>query len=156
MKVATTSPTAGRLRRMLPVALLAGGLMLGPGAADAGVAHKNGAYNGKTQQSTVNSPFNKIQFKVKKNKVTLTTEPTVSRGLCTSFPVFTLDGTPSKKISGRGKFTFTHTYMGNKFDKISGQFVSSKEIEGFAIYHFPAQDLCSEGKVKVKFSAKHK
>jgi hypothetical protein len=133
-----------------------GAAMLGPGAAQAGVSHKDGQYNGATKQSSVNSPFNQIRFKVKKGKVTLTTEPTVARGLCLSFPVFTLDGNPTKKISKRGAFTFTHTYMGNKFDKISGRFVSSTEVEGFAIYHFPSQDLCSEGKVKVNFSAKHK
>ena len=28
-------------------------------------------------------------------------------------------------------------------------------VEGYAIYHFSAQDLCSEGKSKVNFSAKH-
>ena len=34
--------------------------------------------------------------------------------------------------------------------------MSSNEIEGYAIYHFFAQDLCSEGKTKVNFTAKHK
>jgi hypothetical protein len=69
--------------------------------------------------------------------------------------VFTLDGSPTKKLSKRGAFTFSHTYMGNKFDKISGRFTSPTDVEGTAIYHFPAQDLCSEGKVKVNFTAKH-
>jgi hypothetical protein len=131
-------------------------LLLGPVAADAGVAHKNGRYSGKTAQTAVNAPFNQIQFTVKKRRITLTTEPTVARQLCTSGPVFTLDGTPSKKISKRGTFTFSKTFMGNKFDKISGRFVSSKEIQGFAIYHFPQADLCSAGKAKVAFTASHK
>ena len=30
------------------------------------------------------------------------------------------------------------------------------EVEGFAIYHFSGQDLCSAGRSKVNFSAKHK
>ncbi len=91
---------------------------------------------------------------MKKGKVTLTTEPTVARGVCVSTPVFTLGGTTaSKKLGGNGTFTFTHTFLGNKFDKIHGRFVSTNEVEGFAIYHFPAQDLCSAGKAQVNFTA---
>ena len=131
-------------------------LSLGPAAADAGVSYKKGQYNGKTTQTTVNSPFNQIQFAVKKGRITLTAEPTVARGLCVSGPVFTLDGTPTHRISGRGTFNFTKTYMGNKFDKITGRFTSTTEIEGFAIYHFPQQDLCSEGKTKVRYTATRK
>jgi hypothetical protein len=138
------------------VLVLAAMLSLGPAAAEAGVSYKTGQYNGKTTQSTVNSPFNQIRFAVKKGRITLTTEPTVARGLCVSFPVFTIDGNPSHKISGRGTFNFTKTYMGNKFDKITGRFVSTTEIEGFAIYHFPQQDLCSEGKTKVRYTATRK
>jgi len=131
-------------------------LSLGPAAANAGVSYKGGRYNGKTTQSTVNSPFNQIQFSVKKGRITLITEPTVARGLCVSTPVFTIDGNPSHKISGRGTFNFTKTYMGNKFDKITGLFISTTEIEGFAVYHFPQQDLCSEGKTKVRYTASRK
>jgi hypothetical protein len=131
-------------------------LAAGPASAGAGTSVKSGAYKGKTTQESVTSGFRQVQFTVKKRKVTLTAEPVVAKGLCLSTPVFTLDGTPTKKLSGRGTFTFTHTYMGNKFDKISGRFTSPTEVEGFAIYHFPSQDLCSEGKVKVSFTATHK
>jgi hypothetical protein len=147
---------ASRRRRTLAALVLVAMLSLGPAAADAGVSYKNGQYNGKTTQSTVNSPFNQIQFSVKKRKITLITEPTVAMGLCVSFPVFTIDGNPTHKINGQGKFQFTKTYMGNKFDKITGHFTSTTEIEGFATYHFPQQDLCSEGKTKVRYTASRK
>ncbi len=77
--------------------------------------------------------------------MTLTTEPTVAFGYCLSTPVFTLEGTASKKLSRNRSFTFTHTFLGNKFDKIHGRFTSSNEVEGYAIYHFSAQDLCRPG-----------
>ncbi|HEY3192336.1 MAG TPA: hypothetical protein VGJ61_06090 [Solirubrobacterales bacterium] len=128
----------------------------GPGFAGAGVSLKSGKYSGKTAQDAVSPSFRKIEFVLKKGKVTLTTEPTVARGPCLSTPVFTLDGTVTKKLGRDRSFTFTHTFLGNKFDKISGHFVSSTEVEGFAIYHFAAQDLCSAGKTKVSFTAKHK
>jgi hypothetical protein len=148
----------GRIRAIVPaVALLATLLLLGPGAADAGVAVKSGKYKGSTTQQAVSSSFRTIEFKVKKGKVILTTEPSVARQSCVSAPVFTLGGTTaSKKLGGNGTFTFTHTFVGNKMDKIHGRFVSSNEVEGFAIYHFSAQDLCSAGKARVNFTAKHK
>jgi hypothetical protein len=118
-----------------------------------GSRFKSGKYSGKTDQESVNTSFRKLEFKLKKGKVTLTTEPVVSRSLCVSTPVFTLDGSPTKPLSKRGQFTFTKTFMGNKIDKISGHFVSSNEIEGFAIYHFLGSDLCTEGKTKVTFKA---
>ncbi len=127
-----------------------------PGVAGAGTPIKTGTYRGKTMQASVSSGYRTLQFTVKKGRVTLTTEPTVARGLCLSTPVFTLDGPVSKKLSGSRTFTFTHTFIGNKFDRIHGTFVSSDEIDGYAIYHFPQQDLCSAGKVKVDFTAKHK
>jgi hypothetical protein len=141
--------------------LLAGGLaglvVLGPGVADAGVPVKTGLYKGKTTQQTVTDSFRKVQFKVKKGKVILTTEPSVARGDCVSTPVFTLGGTTASKKLGRGRsFTFTHTFFGNKFDKIHGRFVSSDEVQGYAIYHFFDQDLCSGGKARVNFTARHK
>jgi len=126
---------------------------LGPAAADAGVPHKKGAYTGSTAQTAVNAPFRQIKFTVKKGKITLNTEPTVARGLCFSTPVFTLDGSVSKKVGKKGTFTFSKTFLGNKFDRITGQFVSPTEIDGFAIYHFQSQDLCSEGKTKVRYTA---
>jgi hypothetical protein len=124
--------------------------------AGAGTPIKTGKYSGKTTQEAVSTSFRKIEFTVKKGKVTITTEPSVARESCISNPVFTLDGTSSKKLGRDRTFTLTHTFLGNKIDKIHGKFVSSNEIEGYAIYHFSAQDLCSGGKSKVNFSAKHK
>jgi len=124
--------------------------------AGAGTPIKTGKYKGKTTQEAITSGFRKIQFTVKKGKVTITTEPSVANGECISSPVFTLDGTSSKKLGRDRTFTLTHTFFGNKIDKIHGKFVSSNEIEGYALYHFDAQDLCSGGKSKVNFTAKHK
>ena len=124
--------------------------------AGAGTPVKTGKYSGKTTQEAISPAFRKIQFTVKKGKVTITTEPSVAFGECISTPVFTLDGTSSKKLGRDRTFTLTHTFFGNKIDQIHGKFVSSNEIEGYAIYHFDAQDLCSGGKSKVNFTAKHK
>jgi hypothetical protein len=144
------------VRTLLIATASAGLLLLGPGAADAGPAVKAGKYKGSTAQQAVSSAFRKIQFTVKKGKVTLTTEPTVARDLCVSTSVFTIDGNPTHKLGRNGTFTFTHTFLGTKIDKIHGRFVSPDEVEGYAIYHFPAQDLCSAGRAKVNFTAKHK
>ena len=125
--------------------------------AGAGTPIKTGKYSGKTTQEAIGSSFRKIQCTVKKGKVTITTEPSVAFQSCISAPVFTLDGTTSsKKLARNRTFTLTHTFFGNKIDKIHGKFVSSDEIQGYAIYHFSSQDLCSGGKSKVNFSAKHK
>jgi hypothetical protein len=124
--------------------------------ADAGTPIKTGSYSGKTTQTEVGASFRKIEFTVSKGKVTITTEPSVAREACTSAPVFTLDGTSSKKLGRDRAFTLTHTFLGNKIDKIHGKFVSSNEIDGYAIYHFNGQDLCSAGKTKFSFTAKHK
>jgi hypothetical protein len=126
-------------------------------SAGAGTPIKRGKYSGKTDQDAVAPGFRQVQFTVSKGKVTLTTEPTVARGYCVSAPVFTLGGTTASKKLGRSRsFSFTHTFLGNKIDKIHGKFVSSNEVEGYAIYHFNQQDLCSAGKIKVGFSATHK
>jgi hypothetical protein len=145
-------------RRAVPLVTLALLLLLTQWvvAAGAGTAIKSGSYSGKTTQEAITTAFRKIEFTVKKGKVTITTEPSVAHGDCISTPVFTLDGTSSKKLSKDGSFTLTHTFLGNKIDKIHGKFVSSKEIDGYAIYHYSAQDLCSAGKTKVNFTAKHK
>jgi hypothetical protein len=125
--------------------------------AGAGTPLKTGKYSGKTTQGAITPAFRTIQFTVKKGKVTITTEPSVAFQSCISAPVFTLDGTTSSKKLGRNRsFTLTHTFFGNKIDKIHGKFVSSNEIEGYALYHFDSQDQCSSGKSKVNFSAKHK
>jgi len=124
--------------------------------AQAGTPIKTGKYKGKTTQAAVADPFKNIQFTVKKGRVTITLEPSVAREDCVSTPVFTLDGPSSTKL-GRGRsFTLTKTFFGNKIDKIHGTFVESNEIQGYAIYHFSQQDLCSAGKSKVNFTAKHK
>ena len=124
--------------------------------AGAGTPIKTGKYKGKTTQAAVTDSFKKIQFTVKKGKVTITVEPSVARQDCVSTPVFTLDGTSSKKLGRNRSFTLTHTFLGNKIDKIHGKFVSSNEVDGYAIYHFNAQDLCPAGKMKVSFTASHK
>ncbi len=125
--------------------------------AGAGTPIKTGKYTGATTQAAIVAPYNSIEFTVKKGKVKLTTEPSVAFGDCISTPVFTLGGTTSSKKLGKDRaFTLTHTFIGNKIDKIHGKFVSSNEVEGYAIYHFQSQDLCSGGKSKVNFSAKHK
>jgi hypothetical protein len=143
--------------KLLIAAVLAGLVVLGPGVADAGVPIKTGKYKGKTTQEAVNSSFRAIHFTVKKGKVTLTTEPSVGFQSCVSTPVFTLGGTTVSKKLGRNRaFTFAQTFFGNKIDKIHGRFTSSNEVQGFAIYHFSAQDLCGTGKSRVNFTAKHK
>lgn len=116
---------------------------------------RDGNYAGSTTQQAVTPSFRKIRFTVKKGRVTLTTEPSVARGNCVSTPVFTLGGTTvSKNLSRNGSFTFTHTFLGTKIDRIHGKFVSTDEVEGFAVYNFSAQDLCSAGKARVNFTAK--
>jgi hypothetical protein len=145
------------VRILLPAAALAAIFVLGPGPADAGIAVKTGMYRGSTTQQAVSSTFRKIQFTVKNGKVILTTEPSVARESCVSTPVFTLGGaTATKKLGKDRAFTFTHTFLGAKMDEIQGRFVSPDEVEGFAIYHFSGQDLCSAGRSKVNFSAKHR
>ena len=57
-----------------------------------------------------------------------------------------------KKLGRNRAFTFAQTFFGNKIDKIHGRFTSSNEVEGFAIYHFSAQDLCGTGKSRVNFT----
>ena len=142
---------------LLMLGLMSTLLMLGPGSAGAGSAIRTGKYNGSTNQNAVASNFRTLQFRVTRSRVTLLTEPTVARQYCTSAPTFTIDGnTPSKRLSRNRTFTLTRTFIGNKFDKIHGRFVRSNRINGWAIYHFNQQALCSGGKVKVNFSATRK
>jgi hypothetical protein len=145
-------------RLALTVSALVALVLLAPGAgsAGAGTPLKTGKYSGATTQQAVAESFRKVEFTLKKGRVTLTTEPTVAFGSCLSTPVFTLEGTASKKLGRNRTFTFTHTFLGNKIDKIHGRFTSSNKVEGYAIYHFSAQDLCGEGKAKVNFTAQHK
>ena len=135
-----------------------GGKKKGGGKKRKKPRQRSGTYTGSTTQQAVTPPFRKIRFTVsKKGKVTLTTEPSVAREDCVSTPVFTLGGTTvSKRLSKKGAFTFTHTFFGTKIDTIHAKFVSTDEVEGYAIYNFPAQDLCSAGRANVNFSAKRK
>ena len=143
--------------KLLIAAVLAGLVLLGPGVADAGIAVKTGRYKGKTTQLAIAQSFRSITFTVKKGKVRLITEPTVAREACVSTPVFTQDGnTPTHKLGRNRTFTFTRTFLGTKIDRIHGRFIAPDEVEGFAVYNFSAQDLCSAGKSKVNFTAKHK
>jgi hypothetical protein len=142
--------------KLLIAAVLAGLVLLGPGVADAGITVKTGLYKGKTTQQAVTDSFRKIQFKVKKGKVTLIQEPSVAREDCVSTSVFTQEGKPKVKLGRNGSFSFTRTFLGTKIDKIHGRFVAPNEIQGYALYNFSAQDLCSAGKSKVNFTAKHK
>jgi hypothetical protein len=146
---------AARRRVVVSSVLIAAAVALAAGPrADAKLAVKGGKYKGKTTQEAVAPAYRKIEFRVKKGKVTLLTEPVVARGLCLSTPVFTLGGeTPKAKLNGKGAFSFTSTFIGSKFDRIKGKFVSEKDVEGFAIYNFQAQDLCSAGQTRVKFTA---
>jgi hypothetical protein len=147
--------TFRRTAVVVPLALIIVGIQWTV-TAGAGTPIKTGKYSGKTTQAAVADPFRSLSFTVKKGRVTLMTEPSVAREDCISSPVFTLDGTPSKKLGKNRAFTITHTFLGNKIDKIHGRFVAPDEIDGYALYHFAAQDLCSEGKSKVNFTAKHK
>jgi hypothetical protein len=142
--------------KLLAAPALAAVLSLGAGPAVAGTPIKTGAYNGKTTQAAVADAFRNISFTVKKGRVTITKEPSVAREDCISTDVFTQDGTSSKKLGRNRTFTLTHTFLGNKIDKIHGRFVAPNEIQGYALYHFAAQDLCSGGRSKVNFTAKHK
>jgi hypothetical protein len=143
--------------KLLIAAVLASLALLGPGVADAGIAVKTGRYKASTTQQAVTETHRKFQFKVKKGKVKLISEPSVARESCVSTPVFTLGGTTAtKKLTRSRTFTFTHTFLGSKMDKIHGRFVAPDEVEGFAIYHFSAQDLCSGGRARVNFTAKHR
>jgi hypothetical protein len=142
--------------KLLMAGVLAGLVLLGPSVADAGPAVKTGLYKGKTTQQAVTDSFRSIKFKVKKGRVTLTAEPSVAREDCVSTSVFTQDGKPSQRLGRNRTFTFTRTFFGKKVDKIHGRFVAPDEVEGYAIYHFFAQDLCSGGRARVNFTAKHK
>lgn len=151
--------TTRRASRRLPFAAAALVLLLAssPALAASGKkdsGFKGGAYTGKTEQETVAAEARKLEFTIKKGKVKLITEPVVRRDFCLSPPVFTLEGaTPKKPLSSRGAFSFTHTFLGTKIDKISGRFVSPNQIEGFAVYNFQGSDLCSPGSAKVAFKA---
>jgi len=148
------SPRGG-LGAALAVAVVSVAMVV-PATAAASPRFKDGTYKAKTDQTAVGDSFRTFKFQVKKGKVTLLTEPVVARQFCLSTDVFTVDGQPKKPLSKRGAFTFTHTFFGTKIDKISGRFTESDTVEGKAVYNFFGQDLCSEGPMKVAFTAHRK
>jgi hypothetical protein len=117
---------------------------------------KDGKYKGATQQETVVKSERNIQFKVKGRRIILTKEPAVALGSCVTPPTFLPEpgDTVRSKISGRGTFSFTHTFLGSRFDKIEGRFVSDSRIEGEVLYHFHPSATCGGGKTKTTFRAK--
>jgi hypothetical protein len=117
---------------------------------------KDGKYKGATQQETVVKSERSIEFKVKGRRITLTKEPAVALGSCVTPPTFLPEpgDTVHSKISGRGTFSFTHTFLGSRIDKIEGRFVSDSRIEGEALYYFHSSATCDGGKTTTTFKAK--
>jgi hypothetical protein len=117
---------------------------------------KSGKYKGVTQQEAVVKTERKLEFKVKGRRITLTKEPVVALGSCVSPPTFLPEpgDTVHSKISGRGTFSFSHTFLGSRIDRIKGRFVSDSRIEGEVLYHFHASATCGGGKTKTTFKAK--
>jgi hypothetical protein len=124
-------------------------------AVGAAVQPKNGTYKGSTQQPTVVKAQRGIEFKVKGRRIILTKEPLVALGACVTPPTFIEEPgqTVKSRISGGGTFSFTRTFLGSKFDKISGRFDSETRIEGEATYHFPSSATCEGGKTTTTFKA---
>lgn len=116
-------------------------------------APRKGTFAGGTRQTTVSKMARQIEFKVKGRRITLTKEPVLRRSLCLSPPVFTIDGIPQARVRGGGAFKYVRTFVGSRFHRITGRFLDSKTIEGTAVYFFQGTDLCTEGKVQVKFRA---
>jgi hypothetical protein len=141
------------------VAAAAVGLALAapdPGSA-AAVQPQKGTYGGKTSQRSVDTSFRRIEFKVngKRTRITLTVEPVVARNFCVSSPVFLAEAATVRTKLRRGRFAFTETFVGSKFNRIAGRFVSPTEIEGEATYWFAESDagLCGAGSTTTRFSA---
>jgi hypothetical protein len=121
---------------------------------------RKGTYRGRTEQRAVASSARAIELDVnrKRTRIELIVEPTVARDFCIASPVFVLDGVPVSARLKRGRFGFSRTFVGSRFDRITGRFVSPEEIEGEAVYNFAGSDagLCSPGATKVRFSAKRR
>jgi hypothetical protein len=160
--------TSSRIGAALTASALASSVALAlvlPGAAAAPVDQppakiepRKGTYGGKTKQRSVEGSARRIELRVnaKGTRIELTVEPTVARDFCIAPPTFVVDGvTPTTRVK-RGRFGFSHTFVGSRIDRITGTFVAPDEIEGEALYHFAASDagLCSAGTTKVRFSAK--
>jgi hypothetical protein len=132
-------------------------LLLPPPAPAAPVQLEKGTYKGKTSQRSVETSFRGIEFKVngKHTRITLTVEPVVARNFCVSSPVFLAEAATTSTKLRRGRFAFTETFVGSKFNRIAGRFVSPTEIEGEATYWFAESDagLCGAGSTTTRFSA---
>ncbi|MGH2956198.1 MAG: hypothetical protein ACRDL6_04300 [Solirubrobacterales bacterium] len=160
MDEAGTKQRRARARWALPLAAAGLALLLawGPALAAAQkkgskLEFKSGTFRGKTVQESVNVDHRRLEFRIKKGKVTLLTEPVIRRGFCLSPPVFTLeDEEPVKPLSKGGAFSFTRTFLGTKIDKITGRYVGARKIRGLAVYNFAAAEECAAGVAKVKFT----
>jgi hypothetical protein len=141
------------LRVALGLALAASIVLLTGAPRAEAQAPKKGTFSGGTRQTTVSKMARQIQFKVKGRRITLTKEPVLRRSLCLSPPVFTIDGIPQARVRGSGAFKYVRTFVGSRFHRITGRFLDSKTIEGTAVYFFQGTDLCTEGKVQVRFRA---
>jgi hypothetical protein len=117
---------------------------------------KDGKYTGFTQQQAVVKSERKLEFKVKGRRITLTKEPLVAFGSCVTPPTFLPEPGDRirTKISGSGAFSFTHTFLGSRIDRIRGRFVGDSRIEGEVLYYFHASATCGGGKTKTTFRAK--
>jgi len=142
-----------RVIPLLLVPLTAGGAAAAIGAP--AVDPTDGRYTGFTQQQAVVKSERKLEFKVKGRRIILTKEPLVAFGACVTPPTFLPEPGDRRrtKISGRGTFSFTHTFLGSRIDRISGRFVSDSVIEGEVLYHFHPSATCGGGKTKTTFKA---
>jgi len=134
------------------------GIAQGSAGGAASVTPTKGTYSGHTKQDNVLKSARAIGFKVngKRTRISLTTEPVIARQFCASPPVFLLDVNSVSTKLKRGKFSFSATFSGSKINKIKGQFVTNKSIEGEITYFFATSDagLCSAGKTTTTFTAK--
>ena len=138
-------------------ALIAAGSLAG--VATGASPFKKGRYTGTTNQERVEKEARTVEFRLKGRKISLTGEPAVAKGFCIAAPVFLLDEDRiTTRLNSRGAFSFSRTFIGSKVDRIKGRFNDKGEIEGTAVYHFRDSDsgLCSAGKSKVKFTARHR
>jgi hypothetical protein len=145
-----------RLAQLIAVAALVAAIAP-QGALAQTAAPKKGRYAGNTKQADVLKSARQIEFQVKGRKISLTKEPVVARGFCTSSPVFLLDVEKvTTRLSRKGSFSFESTFIGTKIDRISGSFDATGNIEGTIVYHFPTSDtgVCTGGKTTTTFTAK--
>jgi len=143
---------------MVPRLLVAAMVVWGAAAAVGAPAvdPRDGRYSGATQQEAVAKAERRLEFRVKGRKIILTREPLVALGSCVTPPTFLPEpgDTARSKISGRGTFSFTRTFVGSKIDRIKGRFTSETNIQGEVLYHFHPSATCSGGKTKTTFKAK--